>query len=461
LLEEAAEDTGRVPADQRRAIEAEHKRRRSEEERRSDVRATVHPLQLIEFRLLVQRAEWILTTPAGRRGTFVASRALSGSGTWQLACPSCGALPTELLVCRHDHVACAACGKDCTVCGEAFCPQHGLAECHVDREPACDVHAHTCPACRRRHCTGHEARCSEGDHAACTACLGACGVCGRVVCTTHAFQSSVSSPRGARRLCRDCVVYCEGGTNEPVGRDEAVRCASCDKSVCEAHQAVCAVDKQVHCSKHLRRSDGSRRLLCEEHRDQCADEPHVIFASDEVGHCATCSRKTCDTHGGICVVDQQRHCRTHLARLYDTRDGIACEQHRTVCHVDDRTYSLTGTEPCPVCERLACAEHRRRCPWCGRTICHSDLDTSIKRCSTCKGLAPFVDPPDLLITAAIEANGGEPPTAKAWRSARDATHTVVELDLGWTRRLVFSVRHGDNVPQHVMRRSILGGRKQR
>ncbi|HEX6533586.1 MAG TPA: hypothetical protein VF041_03260 [Gemmatimonadaceae bacterium] len=45
-----------------------------------------------------------------------------------------------------------------------------------------------------------------------------------------------------------------------------------------------------------------------------------------------------------------------------------------------------------------------------------------------------------------------------WRLSRDATHTVVELDLGWTRRLVFTVRHGDARAETVVRHSVLGGR---
>jgi len=97
------------------------------------------------------------------------------------------------------------------------------------------------------------------------------------------------------------MVYCEGKTSEPVGRDEAVRCASCEESVCAKHQAACVVDQQVHCSKHLRRADRSRRLVCERHRGQCAHEPDVVFASDEVTPCPACGKSVCDAHGGMCV----------------------------------------------------------------------------------------------------------------------------------------------------------------
>jgi hypothetical protein len=459
LVEETADSTGRIPANARRAIEAEHARRRAEEERRHEVRATVHPLQLVEFGVLTQRAEWVLTTPSGHQGTFVARRVLSGSGQWQMTCPTCGAVPTELAVCRHDHVACAACGTPCSVCGDDFCRQHGLAACHVDQKPACEAHARTCSTCRRPYCTGHEATCSEGGHFACVGCVGTCGVCGRSVCATHSFQSDITAPMGGRRLCRDCMVYCEGGTNEPVGKDEVTRCASCEKYVCANHQAVCAIDKRVHCSKHLRRTDGSRRLACETHRAQCEHEPLVIFASDEVSPCATCGSLNCMDHSGICQGDEQRHCHTHLTRLFDTPAAFGCEKHRSVCHIDKRAYTATGTSSCPVCAEAVCAEHQRECKWCGRDVCRTHFDRQ-GLCSTCRNLTPATDPSDALITAGIAANRGEPAQAKSWRTSRDAAHTVVELDLGWTRRLIFSVRHGDTVPQHVVRRSLFGASKQ-
>ncbi len=459
LIEETADSLGKIPAGARRTIEAEHARRRAEEERRHDVRATVHPLQLVEFGVLTQRAEWIFATSSGHEGKFVARRVLSGSGQWQMACPTCGVLPTALALCRRDHVACAACSTPCSVCDDDFCQQHGLAACHVDRKPACEVHARICTTCRRSYCTGHETTCSEGQHFACVACVGSCGVCGRSVCATHSFQSDITAPMGGRRLCRDCTVYCEGGTNEPVGTDEVTRCASCDKYVCANHQSVCAIDKRVHCSKHLRRTDGSRRLACETHRAQCQEEPHVIFAVDEVGACTSCGSIKCTNHTGVCQGDEQRHCHTHLARLFDTPAALGCQKHRSICHIDKRAYTTTGTSSCPACAESVCMEHRRECKWCGRDLCRTHFDRQ-GLCSTCRNLTPAAEPSDALITAGIAANGGEPAKAKAWRTSRDAAHTVVELDLGWTRRLIFSVLHGDTVPQHVVRRSLFGGSKQ-
>lgn len=321
LLEEVAESAwDPASAEERRAIEAELRRRRAEEERRHDVRATVHPLQLVEFTVLVQRVDWNLVTQDGRRATLTAQRTLSGSGTWQLACPHCGAAPKELLICRHDHVACAACGKTCRVCGDEFCGSHGIAACHVDEGPACDTHAATCPACSKPHCTAHTGTCSAGGHPACSACLGPCSICGKVVCATHAVRSDSSAPRGERRLCFDCMVFCEGKTNEPVGRDEAVRCSSCEAFVCANHRAACVVDQLVHCSKHLRRADRSRRLVCERHRGQCGHETAVVFASDEVAPCPACGKPVCDAHARTCVADTCPR-QTAVARLSGNGHG--------------------------------------------------------------------------------------------------------------------------------------------
>src|SRR5207244_16532 len=93
-------------------------RRRTEEIRRSQVKAVVHPLQLIEATVLMQRAEWQLESAHGRHAAFNAQRSLSGGSDWLLACPHCGRPPTALVVCRHDHCGCEACSTRCSVCAE-------------------------------------------------------------------------------------------------------------------------------------------------------------------------------------------------------------------------------------------------------------------------------------------------------------------------------------------------------
>src|SRR5439155_84384 len=214
-------------------VTASAERRRAEEIRRSQVKAVVHPLQLVEAAVLMQRAEWLLESGKGRRATFAARRSLSGVSGWSLACPQCG-----------------------------------------------------------------------------------------------------------RRLCAASVRYCEGGTNEPVGVDEVAPCASCGKAVCAAHQAVCAVDGQVHCSPHLRRADRSRRLVCARHRGACAEEPAALFASDELAACPICGRGT-------------------------------CELHRTACG------------------------------YCGRSVCSAELDAESHRCLTCAQLTAVSDPPEAVVLAAL------------------------------------------------------------
>ena len=376
-------------------------RRRTEEIRRSQVKAVVHPLQLIDATVLMQRAEWQLESAHGRRATFSAQRSLSGGSAWVLACPHCGRPPTALVICRHDHCGCEACSSRCSVCAEDFCADHGIAQCRVDEQPACDEHVRVCPSCRLQHCTAHEGVCAEDGHTACSACLAPCGSCGRVVCNRHAEQSGADAPKGSRRLCAACLKYCEGGTNEPVGADEVTQCASCGKSVCTAHQAVCVVDGQVHCSRHLRRTDTSRRLVCGRHRAGCVEEAMTLFASDEV-------------------------------------------------------------EQCPVCRKDACAQHRVACGYCGRHVCTADLEQPSRRCATCAQLATIADPPEHVVTAARAVTGaGAPRASRAWRIARDKSHLVVELDLGFRRKAVFTLRHGDKVPDSVVRHSLLGAKRRK
>src|SRR5881396_3027756 len=388
-------------SEEERTITALHERRRTEEVRRHQVKAIVHPLQLVEARVLVQRVEWELRSARGRRGKLAAQRPLAGTAAWTVACPHCGRPPTELVVCRHEegHCACDECSMRCSVCAEDFCADHGIAKCRVDDQPACEEHARVCQSCRMAHCSLHEGLCAEGDHPACSPCLETCGSCGRVVCNRHAQQSVPHAPKGSRRLCTACVRYCEGGTNEPVGVDEVTQCASCSKSVCTAHQAVCVVDGHVHCSRHLHRTDASRRLVCGEHRVSCAEESAAIFASDEVAGC-------------------------------------------------------------PVCGKDVCAQHRAACAYCGRQVCTTDLAQPSRHCATCAQLAAVADPPEEVVTAA-RAVTGRAPKSRAWRIARDRSHFVVELDLGLTRKTVFTLRHGDTVPDRIVRHSVLGSKRRR
>jgi len=374
-------------------------RRRTEEIRRSQVKAVVHPLQLIEADVLIQRAEWRLESAPPRRhhATFSAQRPLGSAGAapWSMACPQCGRPPALLVICRHDHCACEACSHRCSVCAEDFCADHGIAQCRVDAQAACDEHVRVCPSCRLEHCTAHEGLCTEGDgHPACSACLAPCGNCGRVVCNRHAEQSHAAAPKGSRRLCAACLKYCEGGTNEAVGVDEVAQCASCGKSVCTAHQAVCAVDGQAHCAPHLRRTDKSQRLVCARHRAGCAHEPGALFAVDEVG-------------------------------------------------------------TCPICARGACQSHRAACEHCGRRVCTADLSVESRRCATCAQLAAVSDLPHAVVAAVLAATGSGPKPSRRWRMARDRSHLVVELDLGWRQTAVVTLRQGDNVPDGVVKHSPL------
>src|SRR5947209_9398372 len=106
----------------------------------------------------MQRAEWQLESTPGRRATFSAQRSLSGGSAWLLACPHCGRPPTALVVCRHDHCSCEACSTRCSVCAEDFCRDHGIAQCRVDEQPACDEHVRVCPSRSEEHTSELQSR---------------------------------------------------------------------------------------------------------------------------------------------------------------------------------------------------------------------------------------------------------------------------------------------------------------
>jgi hypothetical protein len=179
-----------------------------------------------------------------------------------------------------------------------------------------------------------------------------------------------------------------------------VECATCERFVCEKHQAVCDIDGNVHCSTHLARTDESRRLVCEADRAACAHEPEAIFAADEVS-------------------------------------------------------------ACPVCARPACAAHVQECRNCGRRVCVGEWEPATSRCATCQRLTPYANPSATELAAATDAAEGRAPEPKKWRAARDATHLVVEMSHGWKRRIVFAVRHGERRAETVMSHSRSGSRRKR
>lgn len=447
-------------ADARRAIEAEHRRRSDEERDRHEVRAVVHPVQIREWEIVFQRASWELRSPAGHTGTFTAQRPLAGEQTWIAGCPTCGQTsPEGLVVCIRDHVSCDHCSAECSVCGHGHCRDHGIGACHVDGRAACADHSRKCKSCRKPHCSTHEGLCEDGAHSACSTCLAPCVNCRRQICDTHALTSDPEAPRGARRFCHACALVCEGGSSEVVGPDEVTRCASCDRVVCERHQSRCDVDGKVHCSRHLRRTDRSRRLICEQHRAACSHEPNSVFARDELTECATCGKVGCTAvHVLECIGDLQRHCVDHLQPVKDRPGALACADHRTNCHVDGVAFTLAGTRQCPCCGRRACREHMRECTNCRRSVCLSDYSASQKSCATCLKLEPTRDPSDAVMFAAIDLRGSEAGSPKGWKVARDARHVLAELDLGWTRRIVMAIPHGDQRAQTAVSHSALGSK---
>jgi len=96
-------------------------------------------------------------------------------------------------------------------------------------------------------------------------------------------------------------------------------------------------------------------------------------------------------------------------------------------------------------------------------VCTADLAQPSRRCATCAQLVAVADPPEQVVTAAraVTGGGGAPKASRAWRIARDRSHFVVELDLGLTRKTVFTLRHGDTVPDRIVKHSVLGSKRRR
>jgi hypothetical protein len=444
----------------RRAVEAEHARRRAEEERRHQVRAIVHPVQLTECELLVERATWQLVGESrDTRAELVAERWLNGTGDWAVACPHCRAFaPKTFSLCNSGHVACDTCASTCNACDNVFCRDHGISACHVDGRATCAEHARTCVSCNKPYCTEHELTCAEGDHTACSECVTPCAICSRPVCEEHATTTPSSAPHGQRRLCGDCVRKCEGGANEIIGADEVAQCSSCEKDVCEHHSKTCSVDRAVHCSNHLRRTHGSHRLVCEQHREQCAFEPGTIFATDEVQECVSCGVCVCTKHAHACVEDGLLHCDRDVIALRNEPGRFACLTHGAICHVDRTGYRIANIAHCPVCAKATCQSHVRACDWCGRAICLTDFKSMKSNCLTCSQLKDIAEPSDALVAAVATPLGSEQRPSR-WKTARDATHTIVEVHLGWTRRVVIAIRHNDNVAEIGKTHSAVGSKK--
>lgn len=443
----------------RRAIQADKARRIADEQHRFGIRVDVYPVQLSEWLVPHERATWQLTGASGKVGQFAAARALVGQTAWSLRCPGCGAEPSTVMVCESEHVCCQACGARCGVCGVTTCSTHGLATCEIEGHPACAEHVATCGSCERVHCTVHGRHCDEGDHGVCAECAIACGVCAKQLCRMHAKQSAKDAPLGQRWLCDACAVICEGDPTEVVGLDEVERCSSCERYICHVHRSVCQVDGRTHCSRHLRKSDRSGRLACEEHRGACAEEAESVYALDELAACATCGMSVCESHRGICDADQQPHCASHLVALTDKPTLLACEQHLERCSVDRLAFSLGATKPCPVCGKPACSRHLSECENCGRRTCTRHFDDGW--CTSCRKLAETSEPTDEMLGAVAEATGSETENAKIWRMAVDAEHTVIELPLGWRRRVVLTLRHGDTVAESVIQHGMFARKRLR
>jgi len=199
----AKESDGIAMDDAARAVQAEHARRRLEEERRHQVHAVIHPLQLVEMEMLVQRAEWTLSTKKGQRATLAARR-FGGAAGWSLSCPTCTREPSALVLCGADEIACESCAKVCTVCAEGF-REEDTVECGTCERPVCEKHRAACDVGHEMHCSPHLARTNRSR---------------RIVCKAH---------RAA----------CTHEPNATFAADEVAECPVCARPSCPSHMQPC------------------------------------------------------------------------------------------------------------------------------------------------------------------------------------------------------------------------------
>ena len=436
------------------AIRREHALRRNEQIERHRVRCVVRPVQLRVAHLPAETAHWQITAPGRRPVTMRTERHQIGSAEWSVHCPTCHAGAADLVLCIDSHVSCEECTAACSVCSSAFCDSHGIAACHLDGRPACRDHSAICEPCGEHYCNHHEVRCDRAGHPVCAACAGPCAVCEVVTCDLHGASSHEAAPLGARRLCRDCLRTCDGGRGEVVGIDEVHACANCGRDVCSEHAMACAVDGAVLCASHLRRTDTSRRFVCDRHQDRCLHEAEAVFATDELRTCETCGGKTCSDHGDMCAGGDEWHCRDHLEPLEDRPGALACSEHRAECHIDGLTYSPDQILACPICSEVTCANHCSACEFCRRRVCVADLRDS--RCRTCHQLREERDPADELVEASRLVRTERMGRPLEWMVARDASHRVAAIKMSaWRRTLVITVPHGVSEPETAVLHGVL------
>jgi len=125
-----------------------------------------------------------------------------------------------------------------------------------------------------------------------------------------------------------------------------------------------------------------------------------------------------------------------------------------------KSINAPAPEVCPVCGKGTCIEHRAVCSHCGRQVCMADLQQESGHCATCAQLATTPEPPLEAVTAARVVTGRAPRSSR-WRVARDRTHLVVELDLGFRRKAVVTMRHGGDAPESVVQHSLLGSKRRK
>jgi hypothetical protein len=110
---------------------------------------------------------------------------------------------------------------------------------------------------------------------------------------------------------------------------------------------------------------------------------------------------------------------------------------------------------------MTCREHLGLCRYCARPVCTRDIEPHEGQCATCRRLVPVHEVPSDILAAGAIANGGPPLQSRGWRIGRDSAYFVVDVDLGRSRHLVFTVPTGAAEPYTVMTYHLLGSKRVR
>lgn len=239
---ERAPDERKLLEEARGRLEADHRERLADIERKCRLQVAALPVLLHALRY---RAARFALRAAGVGEAEVVWDPLAGR--WDpVRCPRCGAA-AEQLWSTGAALGCPSCCSRCAGCG-AVRPEPGaFAACAVCAAPACPECGGRCDACAAWACARHAARCPEWESLRCARCAGACATCGRAVCSQHGAHCAACE----RLLCPEHAAPCVT-CERPLCPEHARRCPCCAAAYCPEHAGACSLCRQDCCAGCVR-----------------------------------------------------------------------------------------------------------------------------------------------------------------------------------------------------------------